>query len=137
MFVKLFLPFSKKINLFLVSELFHNFEKIQYIKPKVNTMSSEFYVLCLNCTADSPKKKRLESYLTDFDSFLKDLESKRFSVQSDIITYHYYNIEKISKSFNKAVIRNLFLKDSVENELRDFEKYNKELENKWMAKYNT
>ena len=137
MFVKLFLPFSKKINLFLVSELFHNFEKIQYIKPKVNTMSSEFYVLCLNCTADSPKKKRLETYLTDFDSFLKELESKRFSVQSDIITYHYYNIEKISKSFNKAVIRNLFLKDSVENELRDFEKYNKELENKWMAKYNT
>ena len=136
MFVKLFLPFSKKINLFLISELFHNFEKIQYIKPKVNTMSSEFYVLCLNSTADLPKKKLLESYLTDFDSFFKDFESSNFSIQSDIVTYHYYNIEKISKSFNKAIIRNLFLKDSVDNELRDFEKYNKELENKWMAKYN-
>lgn len=130
--MKVFLPLTRSLSIFMITTLLQNFKRVIYFKPSLNLTSSEIYIVCKNYNGINTtlREELLKIY--------KMVKSSKIELNIDpLLQKRYYNgtykmIINTIKGINKYLFFYYYINENIKKKM---EHKQKQAVKKWIYKY--
>ena len=131
--MKVFLPLTRQLSIFMITTLLQNFKRAIYFKPSLNITSSEIYIVCKNYNGIN---KILREELLKIYKMVKIGKMEELNIDSSMQKRYYNGTHKMIINTIKGINKYLFFYYYINENIRKKMKHKqKQAVQKWINKY--
>jgi hypothetical protein len=131
--MKVFLPLTRPLSIFMITTLLQNFKRVIYFKPSLNLTSSEIYIVCKNYNGITIT---LREELLNIYQMVKSGNKIELNIDPILQKIYYNGTYKMIINTIKGINKYLFFYYYINNSIKKkMEHKQKQAVKKWIHKY--